>query len=141
MAGALKVLAVGTRQTVDWIRDALLPRRRFSLSTANTYWDLCSISMKGAQSVSIAVLGLSSCDRELRRSAEYIRRRWPDAQIIYVGHQSALLEDQLYDERVPPESDAQGLLGVVNRLLERKRRLKRMTAGHVPRAIAKLAKS
>ena len=133
MEGALNVVAIGSSQLIERIRTALFHNRRFSLLVADNYWELCLLPRKEAHLVSVAVLEHLNPGRELRRKAEYIRRRWPDAQIILVGNHAAILEDQLYDERVPSGVRAEELLEVIERLLKHKRRLKQMRARHVPR--------
>jgi hypothetical protein len=67
--------------------------------------------------VSVAVIDLCTSDRELqRRTAEHIRRRWPDAQILLVGPEAEVPEDPLYDERIPPGLEAAELLAAMERL-------------------------
>lgn len=128
MAGPLKVLAIGSLQISERVRDALLPRRHFSLLVVSDYWSLCLLSQKEAQLVSIAILEVSHLDRDLRRKAECVRRRWPGAQIILLASRAGALEDQLYDERIQPGFHHQELLGLIDRLLKHRRRAKQMTA-------------
>lgn len=120
MTKGLNVLGVGSSQMLDRLRDALLPDHRYSLSVASDYWGLCSLSLNQAQAVSIAVLEPATSNGDLRRSAEHVRRRWPDARIILLGQYENLLEDQLYDERVLPRFHPPELLGVMERLLKAK---------------------
>ena len=118
MTDTLRVLAVGSKQSRDLVRDALLFRRSHLLVASN-YWELCSLWVGEAKQVSVAVIDLCTSDRELRRrTAEHIRRRWPDAQILLVGPEAEVPEDPLYDERMPPGLDAAELLAVMERLVK-----------------------
>ena len=121
MADMLRVLAVGSKESWDLVRDALLFRRRSDLLVASNYWELCSLRVGEAEQVSVAVIDLCASDRELRRrTAEHIRRRWPDAQILLVGPEAEVPEDPLYDERIPPGLEAAELLAAMERLVKGK---------------------
>ena len=123
MADMLRVLAVGSKESRDLVRDALLFHRRSQLLVASNYWELCSLWGGEAEQVSVAVIDLCTSDRELRRrTAEHIRRRWPAAQILLVGPEAEVLEDPLYDERIPPGSQAAELLAAMERLVESQQR-------------------
>jgi hypothetical protein len=119
MTDMLRVLAVGSKASRDLVRDALLFRCRSHLLVASSYWELCSPWVGEAEQVSVAVIDLCTSDRELRRrTAEHIRRRWPDAQILLVGPEAEVLEDPLYDERIPPGLEAAELLAAMERLVK-----------------------
>jgi hypothetical protein len=75
--------------------------------------------------VSVAVLDLSSSERELLQNAEHIRRRWPGAVILLVGDKLPHLDDPLYDERVASDIQPGELLDVLERLVAHKRRATR----------------
>jgi hypothetical protein len=68
MTDMLRVLAVGSKESRDLVRDALLFRRRSHLLVASNYWELCSLWDGEAQQVSVAVIDLCTSDRELRRA-------------------------------------------------------------------------
>ncbi|UWZ83602.1 hypothetical protein [Occallatibacter riparius] len=121
MAKALKVLCVGSSQMHHRLLLALLPEDRYTLLVVSNYWDLCSFSVNETEAISVAVLEHTESKGDLRRSAEYVRRRWPDARIILLGHRGDLLEDQLYDERVTPGIHPPELLSVIEHLLKRRR--------------------
>ena len=125
MTGTLRVLAIGSRDALDMVRNALRFRRRSHLLVASNYWELCSLSIDEAVQVSVAVIEVSTTDRDLLRTAEHIRRRWPDAQILLMGPEPEKLEDPLYDERIPPGIEPAELLPAVELLVKRKQRLKR----------------
>ena len=123
MTDMLRVLVVGSKESRDLVRDALLFRRRSHLLVATNYWELCSLWVGEAEQVSVALIDLSTSDRELRRrTAEHIRRRWPDAQILLVGPEAEVPEDPLYDERIPPGLEAAELLVAMERLVKGKQR-------------------
>jgi hypothetical protein len=120
MVDMLRVLAVGSKESRDLVREALLFRRSHLLVASN-YWELCSLWVGEAEQVSVAVIDLCTSDRELRRrTAEHIRRRWPDAQILLVGPEGEVPEDPLYDERIPPGFEAAELLAAMERLVKGK---------------------
>ena len=111
----LKVLSVGPSERATLVRDALLLRPHSKLAVVTDYWDLCSLSLQ-REEFQVAVLNDANPARELRRKAEYIRRRWPDSAIVLVADSSMALDDPLYDERVPSTIESSGLLTVIDRL-------------------------
>ena len=125
MTGTLRVLAIGSKDALDLVRNALRFRRRAHLLVANNYWELCSLSIDDPYQASVAVIEVSNSDRDLLRTAVHIRRRWPEAQILLMGREPEDLEDPLYDERIPPGIEAAELLPAVERLVKRKQRSKR----------------
>jgi len=125
MTGTLRVLAVGSKDALDLVRNALRFRRSSHLLVASNYWELCSLSIGEAVQVSVAVIEVSNSDRDLLRTAVHIRRRWPEARILLMGREPEDLEDPLYDERIPPGIEAAELLPAVERLVKRKQRSKR----------------
>ena len=125
MTGTLRVLAIGSKDALDLVQNALRFRRRSHLLVASNYWELCSLSIDDRHQVSAAVIEVSTSDRDLLRTAEHIRRRWPDAQILLMGREAKVLADPLYDERIPPGLEAAELLPAVERLVKRKQRSKR----------------
>lgn len=120
MPSRLSVLSVGSMELANVVRDALILCGRSHLSVATSYWELCSLSLRGPDTIQVAILDLSFSDRELRRRAEYIRRRWTDAAILLVSDTCDLLEDPLYDDRIPSEADPETLVEVIERLVKQK---------------------
>lgn len=112
----LKVLSVGLNQSATLVRDALLFHPGSRLCVATSYWDLCSLSLQHQGEFQVAVLDVSASPRELRRRAEYIRRRWPHTAILLVADSSEALDDPLYDERVPSSIKPGDLLKVIDQL-------------------------
>ena len=108
----LKVLSVGLSELV---RDALMLRPHSKLAVVSNYWDLCSLSLQ-REEFQVAVLNDANPARELRRRAEYIRRRWPESTIVLVADSCIALDDPLYDERVPSAIEPADLLTVIDRL-------------------------
>jgi len=111
----LKVLSVGFSELAYLVRDALMHRPHSKLAVVSNYWDLCSMSLQ-REEFQVAVLNDANPARELRRRAQYIRRRWPNAAILLVGGSSADLEQPFYDERVPTRIEPADLLTVIDRL-------------------------
>jgi hypothetical protein len=111
----LKVLSVGLSELACLVRDALMLRPHSKLAVVSNYWDLCSMSLQ-REEFQVAVLNDANPARELRRRAQYIRRRWPNAAIVLVGGHSEVLAQPLYDERVPSRIAPADLLTVIDRL-------------------------
>lgn len=111
----LKVLSVGLSELASLVRDALMLRPHSKMAVVSNYWDLCSLSLQ-REEFQVAVLNDANPARELRRRAEYIRRRWPNAAILLVVGTSGVLEKLLYDERVPHRIEPADLLTVIDRL-------------------------
>jgi hypothetical protein len=112
----LSILFIGPAESADLVCEALLLRRHSGLTVAANYWDLCSPSLHERSHFQIAVLIDAGPAHLLRRSAEYIRRRWPAAAILLVGDSPAALEDALYDLRVPSRIEPDDFLTVTRRL-------------------------
>jgi hypothetical protein len=118
MPGRLSVLVIGSMELTNVVRDALVLCGRSRLAVAANYWELCSLSLCEAAQFQIAILDVSFSDRELRRRAEYIRRRWANAAILLVRDDRDLLDDPLYDERIPAGINPEELAAVIERLAE-----------------------
>ena len=117
MPGRLNVLVVGSMELTNIVRDALVLCGRSRLAVATNYWDLCSPWLRDAAQFQVAILDASFSDRELRRRAEYIRRRWADIAILLVSDECNLLDDPLYDQRIPAEINPEELAAVIDRLV------------------------
>jgi len=111
----LKVLFVGLSESSTLVRDAVLYHPGSRLAIATSYWDLCSLSLHYHEEFQVALLEVSPSPRELRRRAEYIRRRWPGAAIVLIADGRIALDDPLYDERVPSNIGPDELLTVIDR--------------------------
>ena len=111
----LKVLSVGLSELASLVRDALMLRPHSKVAVVSNYWDLCSLSLQ-REEFQVAVLNDANPARELRRRAEYIRRRWPDSAIVLIADNHMALDDPLYDERVPSAIEPASLLAVIDRL-------------------------
>lgn len=121
MSRRLKVLSVGSEILAKLVRETLLPCHRSCHSVAENYWQLCSLALKEAEEVSLAILEVAGSARELRQRAELIRRRWPHAQILLIGDSVDDLDDPLYDARVPCETEPPDLRVVIEILLRRRK--------------------
>ena len=122
MPGRLSVLVIGSMELTNLVRDALVLCGRSRLAVAASYWELCSPSLREAAQFQVAILDVSFSDRELRRRAEYIRRRWANTAILLVRDDCDLLDDLLYDERIPAGINPEQLAAVIERLVGQKRR-------------------
>lgn len=120
MSRRMKVLSVGSERVAKLVGEMLVPCRSSSYSVAESYWQLCLLSLKEAEQISVAILEVMGSVCELRQKAELIRRRWPQAEILLIGDSVDDLDDPLYDERVPWGTEPPDVLVVIKRLLSRK---------------------
>ena len=111
----LKVLFVGLSESATLVHDALFLHPGSRLSVATSYGDLCLLSLQYHGEFQVAVLGVSPSPCELRRRAEYVRRRWPNTAIVLVADSCMVLDDPLYDVRVPSSIEPGDLLTVIDR--------------------------
>jgi hypothetical protein len=116
MPGRLSVLVIGSMELTNVVRDALVLCGRSRLAVVANYLDLCSLSLRDPAQLQVAILDVSFSDRELRRRAEYIRRRWPEAAVLLVCDECDRLDDPLYDERLPSGINPEELAAVIERL-------------------------
>lgn len=63
----------------------------------------------------IAILSAELGAEELTDVARHVRRRWPHARILVIGHAEGLLDDPLYDETVTAEFSPEELLKAIER--------------------------
>ncbi len=119
MSRRLKVLSVGSERVAKLVKEMLAPCSGSSYSAVDSYWQLCLLSLKEAEQVSVAILEVPGSVQELRQKAKLIRRRWPEAEIVLIGDVVDGLEHPLYDERVLSGTEASDLLIVIERLLSR----------------------
>lgn len=110
----LHVLFVGSADSLNVIRDALLPRGHSHLTFATDYCDLLTIPMQ--QSFEIAILHHMISEVEFRSFSEYIRRRWPYAKILVTCASPEFLDDPLYDDWIQPGYSPEVLLATIERL-------------------------
>jgi hypothetical protein len=113
---SLKVLSMGSNQLAGLVRDALLLHSGSRVWSVTSYWDLCSLATQQSHEFQVAVLGGSATVRELRESAECIRRRWPNTAILLVADNPEALDDLLYDHRVSSCIEPHDLVIVIERL-------------------------
>jgi len=123
MRKTINVLSLGREEWRTAVREALPPRLRNDFWGVNSSWDLCTLPQSVL--VDIAVLHHSFALHDLRRAAEYIRRRWPDAVILVVGEQAEQLDDPLYDDKTNSEISPEELASILVTSVEAKRMIRR----------------
>jgi hypothetical protein len=116
----LDVLTVGSLNSNNFVRDVLLSRTKCRLVAATSVWDLSAILASGK--VDVAILHDTLSPGELRSCAVYIRHHWPAARILLIHAQVEILDDPMYDERMPPDLSAETLLSIIERLAASSRR-------------------
>lgn len=117
------VLSLGIEEWRNAVREALARRQGNGFWGVNNYWNLCALPQ--AVSVDVAVFHDSFAPHDLRYSAEYIRRRWPDAVILVVGEQAQQLDDPLYDDRANSSITIGELVSMIETLVSTRRRVRR----------------
>jgi hypothetical protein len=115
MKAVLNVLSLGSADSNDMVRDALLQRHKCRLFVVTSVWELCAIPQH-QDSFDIAILHHTLSRREVRDASEYIRRRWPRAKILVICADAEVLEDPLYDEWAPPGLTSGILLARIKQL-------------------------
>jgi len=115
MIRMLHILSVGSLESNNIVRDALLLRRKCRLFTALSYRDLCGVP--ATERFEIAVLHQTLFVHELRISLEYVRRHWPSAMIVLVSAHPESINDSLYDEQVLPGLSQEAFLLAIEQLV------------------------
>jgi len=123
MLTTLHILSVGTPESNDFVRDALLSRTKCQLMAAASVWDLSALLV--SDKVDVAILHGTLSPAELRSCAAYVRHHWPAAQILLVHAHADFLDDPMYDERIPPGSPMDVFLTTIERLAAFARRTAR----------------
>jgi hypothetical protein len=123
MRKTTKVLSLGFEEWRNAVRQALPPWQRDGFWGVNNLWELCALPE--AVSVDIAVFHHSFAQQDLRYSAEYIRRRWPDAVILVIGKQAGQLYDSLYDGKTSSEISIERLVSTIETPASARRRFGR----------------
>jgi hypothetical protein len=110
----LRVLAIGSSDSCNAVRDAHLKGNRCRLIAATSYVELNAISIQ--EEFDIAILDQTLSHSELRNACEYIRRKWPSTKILVICKEPEALDDPLYDERALPEMSSKTLLAMIERM-------------------------
>jgi CheY-like chemotaxis protein len=108
----LRILAVGSANSLDAVRDGLLRRDGYRLTIATSNAELNAISIH--EKYDVAILDQTLSHSELRNASEYIRRKWPNAKILVICAEPESLDDPLYDERALPDLSANMLLAIID---------------------------
>ena len=114
MKSSLRILSIGAAEPMRVAYDIFLQLHRCELASAADYRDLYALPTE--EKWEIAVLYHSLSQEEMRESAHFIRRRWPEARILLVRSEVPCMDDALYDDRVVPGVNPEVLLAVVDRL-------------------------
>jgi hypothetical protein len=114
MTVRLHLLSVGSYESTNLVRDALLSRHNCGLFAATCASDIYAIP--SFQKIDIAVLHDALSHGELRNYAGYVRRHWPSAKILLISSEVEVLDDPLYDEQTSPGLSSESLLGMIERL-------------------------
>lgn len=102
-------------QTVYSIRAVQLGRRGFRVTQTDCARDL--FQMRNLLRFAMAVLSDELGATSLRAVAESVRRQWPGARILILGHVPISMEDHLYDQVAPHSADEDALLSTLDRLM------------------------
>ena len=114
MATTLHVLSIGSQDSCNAVRDALLQRHNCRLSAVTSLRDMYAIPER--INCDIAILHHTLSRLETRNASEYIRRRWPGAKILVISAEIDVLDDPLYDEWAPPDQSPETLLATIEQL-------------------------
>ncbi len=116
MTNILHVLSIGSADSCNAIRDALLERGHCRVSVATNYRELFAIPRR--EVFEIAILHHITSPLECRASSEYIRRTWPCAKILVIcaRAEAELLDDPLYDECIATNPSRDALLAAIEQI-------------------------
>ncbi len=115
MKAVLNVLSIGSADSSNTVRDALLQKHHYRLCAVTSIWELCAIPQQ-QESFDVAILHHTLSQRQVRDACEYMRRRWPRAKILVIYVDAEVPEDTLYDEWAPPGLTSGILLAMIERL-------------------------
>jgi hypothetical protein len=108
----LRILAIGSANSLNAVRDGLLRRDGYRLTIATSNAELNAIAIN--EKYDVAILDQTLSHPELRNASEYIRRKWPNAKILVICAEPESLGDPLYDERALPDLSANMLLAIID---------------------------
>jgi hypothetical protein len=114
MKSSLRILSIGAAEPMHAAYDIFLLQHRCELVTVADYRELYELPTE--EKSEVAVLYHSLSQNEMRESAHFIRRRWPEARILIVRSETPCIDDALYDDRVVPGVNPEVLLAVIDRL-------------------------
>ena len=114
MKATIRLLSVGSEESMRAIYCALFGRSEYELVTAVTYRELFAIPAH--ESFQIAVLNHTLAKEELAPVAQLVRSRWSSARILVVCADVPGIDDPLYDDRVVPGLTPELLFTVIDRL-------------------------
>jgi DNA-binding NtrC family response regulator len=123
MKANIRVLSVGSEESIRTMYGALFGRCEYELITAAKYRELFAIPAH--EDIQIAVLNDTLSREELAAVAQLIRCRWPPARILVVCTKVPPIEDALYDDRVLPGLPPELLFATIARLADDPRQLGR----------------
>jgi hypothetical protein len=119
MRKTTKVLALGTEEWSSSLRHRLPYWLKKDFAGVKDFWHLCGLPQSVL--VDVAVFHHSFPQADLRYSAEYVRRRWPDAVIVVIGEQAEHLVDPLYDNRANDAISPKELAWLIETSVEARR--------------------
>jgi hypothetical protein len=105
------VLSVGRKDELAVLREALKRSSCFSLTHANNYRELWTLSKGCTYDAVVFHNTVSRC--ELEEAAHLVRHGWPAAKILLLRSGEITLEDPLYDLRLRPPVDPNTLRNVL----------------------------
>ncbi|HEV2274493.1 MAG TPA: hypothetical protein VGR96_10025 [Acidobacteriaceae bacterium] len=116
MKTAFRVLFVGLPEHLAIAPSGHLLGGECEFTSTNGCLEL--YGLPASRSFEIAVLGETLCAEDLTEAARFIRHRWPLVTILLVCAEPVLLEDALYDERLPAGLSQTKLTAELSRLGE-----------------------
>jgi hypothetical protein len=114
MTATLHVLSLGSLESCNSVRDALLPRHNCQLSSVTHFWDLYAIPKE--ESIDIAILHQTLSLQEARNAGEYIHHQWPHAEILLIHPEAGIESDHLYDGWALPDLSPTILRAIIEEL-------------------------
>jgi hypothetical protein len=108
------ILLVEPDITVLSAEALLLTNSNYCVTTAFSQLEIFLLRDIGTIALAIVSASLGRC--LLRSVAEGVRKQWPLARILVLGHAASVLEDNLYDEEIDPYPQPKQLLDDLEKL-------------------------
>jgi hypothetical protein len=111
----IHVLTVGSMESGNVVRGALLGEPNVAISVVTNYRELWTIPNQ--EIIHLVILNKALSTPEVEASSRLVRQRWPRAKILVVRAGEGFLEDALYDDCITPADSQEVVRGRIEHLL------------------------
>jgi hypothetical protein len=114
------ILLVEPNSELRESRSLLFGALRHPVLAVSAYMQVCALPADS--NCALVAIDITPNEHEAFRIATHVRRTWPRAKILLVGHPSEDFDDPLYDESVNPCCNPSGIVEVADKLLRKQGR-------------------